>query len=174
VGGESFRNPIRTPDLETRVAILRKRAEQEKVILPEDVALYIAQNFRSNASALGGALIRLLAHSRLIGTDITLNYAKQVLKNFIDLQARKATVDPFQKMSLGQRSTKEADVTRQAPTATDRSFVFCLLKAQEGGKISRVRQEFEVNMREREREQLARRDAYERELERRAKKRKRG
>jgi chromosomal replication initiation ATPase DnaA len=174
VGGESFRNPIRTPDLETRVAILRKRAEQEKVILPEDVALYIAQNVRSNASALGGALIRLLAHSRLIGTDITLNYTKQVLKNFIDLQARKATIDPFQKMSLGERSTKEANVTRQAPTATDRSFVFCLLKTQEGRKISRVRQEFEVNMREREREQLARRDAYERELERRTKKRKRG
>ena len=174
MGEESFRNPIRTPDLETRVAILRKRAEQDKVILPEDVALYIAQNVRSNASALEGALVRLLAHSRLIGTDITLNYTKQVLKNFIDLQARKATVDPFQKMSLGQRGTKEANITRQAPTAADRSFVFCLLKTREGRKISRVRQELEVNMREREREQLARRDAYERELERRAKKRKRG
>ena len=58
--------------------------------------------------------------------------------------------------------------------AADRSFVFCLLKTREGRKISRVRQELEVNMREREREQLARRDAYERELERRAKKRKRG
>ena len=86
MGEESFRNPIRTPDLETRVAILRKRAEQDKVILPEDVALYIAQNVRSNASALEGALIRLLARSSLIGTDITLNYTKQVLKNFIDLQ----------------------------------------------------------------------------------------
>jgi len=56
----------------------------------------------------------------------------------------------------------------------DRSFVFCLLKTREGRAISRVRQEFEVNMRECEREQLARRDAYERELERRAKKQKRG
>jgi chromosomal replication initiation ATPase DnaA len=172
VGEEIFRNLIRTPDLETKVAILRKRAEQEKVMLPEDVALYIAQNVRSNASAMEG--IRLLAHSRLIGTDITLNRTKQVLKNFIDLQARKATVDPFQKMSLGERGTKEANVTRQAPTAADRSFVFCLLKTREGRAIRRVSQELEVNMREREREQLARRDAYERELERRAKKRKRG
>jgi chromosomal replication initiation ATPase DnaA len=165
---------IRTPDLETKVAILRKRAEHEKVMLPEDVALYIAQNVPSNASALEGALVRLIAHSSLIGTDITINHTKQVLENFIDLQARKATVDPFQKMSLGQRGTKEANITRQAPTAADRSFVFCLLKTREGRKISRVRQEFEVNMREREREQVARRDPYERELERRAKKRKRG
>ena len=170
---ESFRNPIRTPDLETKVAILRKRAEQEKVKLPEDVALYIAQNVRSDASALEGALFRLIAHSSLISTDITLNYAKLVLKNFID-QPRKATVDPFQKMSLGQRGTKEANITRPAPTTADPSFVFCLLKTRERGKISRVRHELEVNIREREREQLARRDAYERELEIRAKKRKRG
>jgi len=171
---ERVRNLIRTPDLETKVAILRKKAEQEKVMLPEDVALYIAQNVPSNTSALDGALIRLIAHSSLIGTDITLNYTKQVLKNFIDLQARKATVDPFQKMSLEQHGTKEVNITRQDPTATDRSFVFCLLKTRDARKISRVRQALEVNMREREREQLARRDAYERDLERRAKKRKRG
>ncbi len=77
-------------------------------------------------------------------------------------------------IALGERGTKEANVTRQAPTAADRSFVFCLLKTREGRAISRVSQELEVNMREREREQLARRDAYERELERPAKKRKRG
>src|SRR5208337_3266689 len=136
VAEESFRNPIRTPDLETKVAILRKRAEQEKVKLPEDVALYIAQNVRSDASALEGALFRLIAHSSLISTDITLNYAKLVLKNFID-QPRKATVDPFQKMSLGQRGTKEANITRPAPTTADPSFVFCLLKTRERGKISR-------------------------------------
>ena len=164
---------IQTLNLETKLAILRKRAEQEKVKLPEDVALYIAQNVRSDASALEGALFRLIAHSSLISTDITLNYAKLVLKNFID-QPRKATVDPFQKMSLGQRGTKEANITRLAPTTADPSFVFCLLKTRERGKISRVRHELEVNIREREREQLARRDAYERELEIRAKKRKRG
>jgi hypothetical protein len=63
---------------------------------------------------------------------------------------------------------------RSNPTAADCRFVFCLLKTREERKASRVRHELEVNMRESEREQLARRDAYERALERRAKRRKQG
>jgi chromosomal replication initiation ATPase DnaA len=174
VGEENIPNLIQTPDLETRVAILRESAEQVKVTLPTDVALYIAQNVRSNARALQVALIRLLAHSSLTGTEITLTYARRVLKNFIDPQACKVTAEPLQKLVFQQFGTEKAKIRRQDPTATDRSFVFCLLKTRDARKISRVRQELEVNMREREREQLARRDAYERDLERRAKKRKRG
>ncbi len=88
---------IQPPDLETKVAILQKKAEQEKVTLPTDVALYIASNIRSNVRELEGALIRLIAHSSLIGTSITLPYAQQVLKNFIDSQARKVTIEAIQK-----------------------------------------------------------------------------
>jgi chromosomal replication initiator protein len=88
---------IQPPDLETKVAILQKKAEQEKVTIPTDVALYIASNIRSNVRELEGALIRLVAHSSLIGTQITLPYAQQVLKNFIDSQARKVTIEAIQK-----------------------------------------------------------------------------
>ncbi len=88
---------IQPPDLETKVAILQKKAEQEKVTLPTDVALFIASNIRSNVRELEGALIRLVAHSSLIGAEITLPYTQQVLKNFIDSQARKVTIESIQK-----------------------------------------------------------------------------
>jgi chromosomal replication initiator protein len=93
---------IQPPDLETKVAILQKKAEQEKVTLPTDVALYVASNIRSNVRELEGALIRLIAHSSLIGAEITLPYAQQVLKNFIDSQARKVTIESIQKATAEQ------------------------------------------------------------------------
>jgi len=88
---------IQPPDLETKVAILQKKAELERVLIPTDVALFIASNIRSNVRELEGALIRLVAHSSLIGTEITLPYAQQVLKNFIDSQTRKVSIDAIQK-----------------------------------------------------------------------------
>src|SRR5689334_6042004 len=81
---------IQPPDLETKVAILQKKAEQERVTLPTDVALFIASNIRSNVRELEGALIRLVAHSSLIGAEISLQYTQQVPKNFIDPQAPQA------------------------------------------------------------------------------------
>src|SRR5579859_1838754 len=93
---------IQPPDLETKVAILQKKAESEHVAIPTDVALFIASNIRSNVRELEGALIRLIAHSSLIGADISLQYAQQVLKNFIDSQARKVTIESIQKVVAEQ------------------------------------------------------------------------
>jgi hypothetical protein len=168
---QSFPIPL-LRDLAIKVAALQKRAEQEKVVLPTDVALYIAQNVRSEASALEGALVRLMAHSSVTGTEITLKYTQQVLANFIKAQARKVTVDPLQQLPSLPLGSKEAQIRRQNPTAEEGHFVFWL-EIRDKRKPSRVRQELQVNLRESERERLARRDAYERELERRAKKRKR-
>jgi len=88
---------IQPPDLETKVAILQKKAESERVQIPNDVAYFIASNIRSNVRELEGALIRLIAHSSLVGTEITLTYAQEVLKNFIDSQVRKVTIEAIQK-----------------------------------------------------------------------------
>src|SRR5579864_8128184 len=88
---------IQPPDLETKVAILQKKAEQEKVALPTDVALYVASNVRTNVRELEGALIRLIAYCSLTGAEVTLSTAQQVLKNFIDSQARKISIEAIQK-----------------------------------------------------------------------------
>jgi chromosomal replication initiator protein len=88
---------IQPPDLETKVAILQKKSESEKVPLPTDLALYIASNVRTNVRELEGALIRLIAYCSLTGAEVTLSTAQQVLKNFIDSQARKISIEAIQK-----------------------------------------------------------------------------
>ncbi|MCI0349042.1 MAG: chromosomal replication initiator protein DnaA [Acidobacteriales bacterium] len=88
---------IQPPDLETKVAILQKKAESERVGLPTEVALFIASNIRSNVRELEGALIRLIAYCSLTGVEINLHTAQQVLKNFIEAQTRKITIDAIQK-----------------------------------------------------------------------------
>src|SRR6516225_475651 len=88
---------IQPPDLETKVAILQKKAETERVLLPTDVALYIASNIRSNVRELEGALIRLTAYSSLTGGEINLQTAQDVLKNVIDSQIRKISIESIQK-----------------------------------------------------------------------------
>ncbi|MGA2903769.1 MAG: chromosomal replication initiator protein DnaA [Candidatus Korobacteraceae bacterium] len=88
---------IQPPDLETKVAILQKKAESERVVLPTDVALFIASNIRSNVRELEGALIRLTAYSSLTGGEINLQTTQEVLKNLIDSQVRKITIESIQK-----------------------------------------------------------------------------
>jgi len=88
---------IQPPDLETKVAILQKKSETERVPLPTDLALYIASNVRTNVRELEGALIRLIAYCSLTGAEVTLTTAQQVLKNFIDSQTRKVNIEAIQK-----------------------------------------------------------------------------
>jgi chromosomal replication initiator protein len=88
---------IQPPDLATRIAILQKKAEQEKVSLPPDAAEYIASSVRTNVREMEGSLVRLMAYSSLTGSPINLENARQVLKNLIDSQARKVTIESIQR-----------------------------------------------------------------------------
>ena len=88
---------IQPPDLETKVAILQKKAESEQASLPTDVAMFIASNVRTNVRELEGALVRLIAWCNMNGLDITLQSTQQCLKQFIDTQVRKITIDAIQK-----------------------------------------------------------------------------
>jgi chromosomal replication initiator protein len=84
---------IQPPDLETKMAILDKKAESEGVDLPEDVRVFIATKTKNNVRELEGALIKLLAYSSVTGTRITLQLAQQVLKHLNINQERRITID---------------------------------------------------------------------------------
>src|SRR4051812_16563922 len=88
---------IQPPDLETKVAILQKKAENEQTQLPTDVALFIASNVRTNVRELEGALVRLIAWCSMHGVEITLAVAQTCLKQFIDTQVRKITIETIQR-----------------------------------------------------------------------------
>jgi chromosomal replication initiator protein len=70
---------IKLPDMETRLAILRKKAQREGIELPDDVGLYVAKHIKSNIRELEGALIRVYAHGNLTGERITLESAREAL-----------------------------------------------------------------------------------------------
>ena len=104
---------IQPPDLETKVAILQKKSETERVPLPTDLALYIASNVRTNVRELEGALIRLIAYCSLTGAEVTLSTAQQVLKNFIDSQARKISIDAIQKAVAEQFGLRTPEIKQK-------------------------------------------------------------
>jgi chromosomal replication initiator protein len=87
---------IQPPDLETRIAILQHKASRTGLDLPQDVILFIAKNVKSNVRELEGSLIRLIAHSSLNGSDVTIELAEEVLKNILSTETRRVTVDRIQ------------------------------------------------------------------------------
>lgn len=88
---------IQPPDLETKIAILQKKADSEQVKLADDVAEFIARSIKSNIRELEGALIRLLAYSSLTGIELSVATAQQVLKNLIDSQEKKVSIEQIQR-----------------------------------------------------------------------------
>ncbi len=101
---------IQSPDVETKVAILKKKAETEVVPLPDDVAMYIAHKIKSNIRELEGSLIRLIAYASLKGEEISLPLAKEVLKNILDHEERAVTIDIIQKYVADYYQLKLAEL----------------------------------------------------------------
>lgn len=87
---------IQTPDLETRVAILQKKADNDGVVIPHDVLLYIAQNIKSNIRELESCLIKLLAYSSLTGQEISAEMAQEVLHDQIESTRKWITIESLQ------------------------------------------------------------------------------
>jgi chromosomal replication initiator protein len=104
---------IQPPDLETKVAILQRKAELEQTVLPTDVALFIAGNVRTNVRELEGALVRLIAWCSLHGVEITLPTAQQCLKQFIDTQVRKITIEAIQRAVAEQFGMRVAELKQK-------------------------------------------------------------
>jgi chromosomal replication initiator protein len=101
---------IQPPDLETKVAILRKKAEIEKLDLPDEVALFMAGKIRSNIRELEGSLVRLTALSSLRGEPINLALAQEALKNIVDQQERSITIELIQRIVADYYNLKVADL----------------------------------------------------------------
>src|ERR1700678_3172805 len=104
---------IQPPDLETKVAILQKKAESEQTQLPTDVALFIASNVRTNVRELEGALVRLIAWCSMHGVEITLAVTQQCLKQFIDTQVRKITIEAIQRAVAEQFGMRVAELKQK-------------------------------------------------------------
>ncbi len=101
---------IQPPDLETKVAILKKKADAESVPLPDGVAIYIAEKIKSNIRELEGSLIRLLAFASLTGREVSIGLAQEVLKNVIGHDDRALSIDMIQKSVADAYKLKLAEI----------------------------------------------------------------
>ena len=101
---------IQPPDLETKVAILKKKAEAEGVALPDNVALFIAGKIKSNIRELEGSLIRLVAYASLTGREISLPLAQDVLRNVLQHDERAVTIEVIQKFVADYYQLKVAEL----------------------------------------------------------------
>jgi chromosomal replication initiator protein len=101
---------IQPPDLETKVAILKRKAEAESVPLADPVAMYIAGRIKSNIRELEGSLIRLIAYASLTGREITLELTHEVLKNVLEGDDKAITIESIQKYVSDHYQLKVADL----------------------------------------------------------------
>ena len=136
---------IQPPDLETKVAILKKKAGAEAVPLPDDVALYIGGRIKSNVRELEGSLIRLIAYASLTGLGISLSLAKEVLRDLIDRGDDAVTIDMVQKFVANHYQLKVADLKSRnnaKAVALPRQVAMYLAKSLTGASLPQIGKSF--------------------------------
>lgn len=101
---------IQPPDIETKIAILKKKAEGEAIPLPDSVALYMASRIKSNIRELEGSLIRLIAYASLTARPISLALAQDVLKSVLDHDEKAITIEQIQKFVADYYQLKLSDL----------------------------------------------------------------
>ncbi|APE30892.1 chromosomal replication initiation protein DnaA [Halomonas aestuarii] len=122
---------IEPPELETRVAILMKKADQAKVDLPHDAAFFIAQKIRSNVRELEGALKKVIADSHFMGKTITQDFIRESLKDLLALQDKQVGVDNIQRTVAEYYKIKLSDLLskrRSRSVARPRQVAMALAK----------------------------------------------
>jgi chromosomal replication initiator protein len=136
---------IQPPDLETKIAILQKKAENEHVVIPDDVAEYIARAIKSNVRELEGALTRLIAYASLTGSALNLVTAQQVLRNIIATQEKRITIDLIQKKVGEQFGLREQDLKVRSNTkaiAFPRQVAMYLVKQLTSASLPEIGRQF--------------------------------
>jgi chromosomal replication initiator protein len=136
---------IQPPDLETKIAILKRKADAHGIYLPDDVVLFIAGNIKSNIRELEGALVRLMAYSSLTGERIEMALAKRVLRNIAENNVRVITIDQIQKTVAEHYSLKVSDLKAKNNArriAEPRQLAMFLTKELTHNSLSEIGKEF--------------------------------
>ncbi len=122
---------IEPPELETRVAILMRKAEERGLNMPHEVAFFIAKRLRSNVRELEGALNRVVANVQLTGRPITIDFVREALRDLIAAQEKLVTIDNIQKTVAEYYNIKLADILskrRSRSVARPRQLAMALAK----------------------------------------------
>jgi chromosomal replication initiator protein len=136
---------IQPPDLETKVAILKRKAEAEAVPLADDVAIYIAGKIKSNIRELEGSLIRLVAYASLTGREISVSLAQEVLKKILSYEEKAVTIDMIQKFVSDFYQLKIVDLksrNNSKSIAMPRQIAMYLCKALTSASLPEIGKSF--------------------------------
>ena len=136
---------IQAPDIETKVAILRKKAEAERVEIPENVALFIASKVRTNIRELEGSLIRLIAYASLTGRDIDLTLAQEILRDLLATEDKPITIEMIQKFVADQFGVKITELkakNNSKTVAEPRQIAMYLIKTLTAASLPEIGKAF--------------------------------